>query len=151
MIGQKTAKIFIGIFLLLILIRSQAGAGQIGGDSQAKLQSARAVLSRVLGGRAGEFNLEIFESDSDRDTFEVEATGGKVTVRGNSAIALTRGVYYYLRNATHSQITWSGEHLNLPKSFPDFPVTSIATPCKFRLYYNVCAFGYTTAFWDWKR
>jgi alpha-N-acetylglucosaminidase len=151
MIGQKTAKIFIGIFLLLILIRSQAGAGQIAGDSQAKLQSARSVLSRVLGERAGEFNLEIFESGGDRDTFEVEAAGGKVTVRGNSAIALTRGVYFYLRNATHSQITWSGEHLNLPKSFPDFPVTSIATSCKFRLYYNVCAFGYTTAFWDWKR
>ncbi len=82
--------------------------------------------------------------------FEVEADQGVVNVSGNSAIALTRGAYYYLRYAVHAQFTWEGEHIVLPKTLPDFGPVRMASPYRYRLYYNVCAFGYTTPFWRWK-
>jgi len=37
------------------------------------------------------------------------------------------------------------------KEIVDFPLTSVDSRVSLRLYYNVCAFGYTTAFWKWPR
>ena len=110
---------------------------------------ARAVLNRIIGKSSSLFVLSELPSDSANDVFEVEASGGKVTIRGNSPVALTRGVYHYLRNAVHRQITWSDRQIRLPKRLPDFPKTRINTPFRYRLYYNVCAFGYTTVYWSW--
>ena len=116
------------------------------------ISSAYGVISRVLPGRESSFQLRLVDgpSWSGDDAFEVNAAGGVVTVEGNSAIALTRGVYYYLRHAVHAQFTWQGEHIDLPKVLPDFHSGKIVSPYKYRLYYNVCAFGYTTPFWGWK-
>jgi alpha-N-acetylglucosaminidase len=118
-----------------------------------KEQTAKAafdVLKRAIGKHADQFRFVVIPFSGINDAFEVEASGGRVTVRGNSAIAMTRGAYHYLRFALHSQVTWSGSNLSLPKRLPDFPRTRITSPYQYRLYYNVCAFGYTTAFWGWK-
>jgi alpha-N-acetylglucosaminidase len=113
------------------------------------IQPAKEVLKRILGTKADKFILDILDVKADNDVFEVEARDGKVFVKGNSTIALTRGVYHYLRYATSSMLTWSGKNLDLTGNLPDFPKTKISTPYKYRLYYNVCTYGYTTAFWDW--
>lgn len=108
------------------------------------------LLNRIIPGRASEFHLSLISNTKgNRDEFIVEASNGIVDIKGNSKIALTRGIYYYLRNATHSMVTWSGNHLDLPKTLPNFPRIKITSPYKYRLYYNVCTFGYTSAFWDW--
>ena len=117
---------------------------------QQSVKSAQEVLQRVLANKADQFVLELIPSQGTADEFEVEARDGNVFVKGNSAVALTRGAYHYLRFATHSQVTWSGKNLDLPARLPDFPKTHVISPYKFRLYHNVCAFGYTTAFWGWK-
>ena len=114
------------------------------------IKPSQEVLKRVLGEHAGQFVLEVIPASGTNDEFEVEAKGGKVFVKGSSSIALTRGAYHYLRYGAHSQVTWSGKNLNLPKRLPDFPKTHVSSPYQFRLYYNVCAFGYTTPFWGWK-
>lgn len=119
-------------------------------DSTEILSAAYGVIGRVLPGHEKDFRLEYVRDDSGNDMFQIEAAHGVVTVSGNSAIALTRGVYYYLRYAVHAQFTWEGEHIDLPKVLPDFRSARIITPYKYRLYYNVCAFGYTTPFWGWK-
>lgn len=139
--------------ILVALCLSFLGAGtreQAAVNKQQITKAAQEVLKRVLGKHADEFRFAVIPSRGTNDEFEVEAAGGIVTVSGNSAIALTRGAYHYLRYATHSQVTWSGSNLNLPKRLPDFPKTRISSPFQYRLYYNVCAFGYTTAFWGWK-
>lgn len=120
-------------------------------DSSRILRAAYGVIGRVMPAYEKDFRLELIKGDAGNDVFEVEAAHGIVTVKGNSPIALTRGVYFYLREATHNQFTWEGEHLDLPKTLPDFPVHRVTSPYEYRLYYNVCAFGYTTAFWDWKQ
>jgi alpha-N-acetylglucosaminidase len=136
-------------FLLVGGVDAARAAGPLHQDRQT-VTSAQGVVKRLLGARANGFKLELIPSENGHDVFEVEGKNGTVVVRGTSAIALTRGVYHYLRYATHSQVTWSGEHLNLPKPLPDYPKTRVSSPYNLRLYYNVCAFGYTTAFWGWK-
>ena len=114
------------------------------------IAAAQEVLKRVIGKHADQFRLVLLPPDGNNDAFEVEAAGGTVTVRGSNAVALTRGAYHYLRAATHSQVTWSGKHLNISRILPNFPKVRVTSPFEYRLYYNVCAFGYTTAFWGWK-
>ena len=139
--------------ILVALCLSLLGARpleQAAVDKHQVTKAANEVLKRVVGKHADQFRFEVVPFSGTNDAFEVEASGGKVTVRGNCAIALTRGAYHYLRSATHSQVTWSGSNLHLPKRLPDFPKTTVTSPYQYRLYYNVCAFGYTTAFWGWK-
>lgn len=148
-------KRFILAFLSIVLLYQpnlRAGTSSQA-DSQEMLSAAYGVVGRVLPGREKDFRLrlEADNSTGGRDAFAVHASHGIVTVTGNSAIALTRGVYYYLRHAVHAQFTWEGEHIDLPKALPDFVSPRIVSPYKYRLYYNVCAFGYTTVYWSWKQ
>jgi hypothetical protein len=138
------------VAILLIGAGSSASARGSLREGRQAVASAQGVVVRLLGARASEFELELMPSERGSDVFEVEGKNGIVVVRGTSPIALTRGVYHYLRQATHSQVTWSGKHLVLPKRLLDYSKTRVSSPYKLRLYYNVCAFGYTTAFWGWK-
>ncbi len=143
--------LFIMTLTILCVIPALSTAAMVRGESLREISAAYGVIGRVLPDYRKDFRLEIVKADSGKDMFEVEASHGIVTVRGNSAISLTRGVYFYLREATHSQYTWEGEHLDLPKVLPDFKRARVVSPYEYRLYYNVCAFGYTTTFWDWKQ
>jgi alpha-N-acetylglucosaminidase len=120
-------------------------------DGKSGVAAARQVLERVLGSRAASFDLTLVSAGDSLDMFEVASNGGRVTVRGTSPVALVRGTYHYLRNTCHCMVTWSGSHLDLPEAFPDCPREIVRTPYQFRQYFNICAFGYTTAFWDWNR
>jgi alpha-N-acetylglucosaminidase len=112
--------------------------------------SARAVLSRLLGPRAEAFSVGWIPPENGHEVFEVSASGGKVSVKGSSGLAICRGAYTYLRKECHSMVTWSGQHLEIPSRFPDWNGRAVS-PYQFVLYYNVCTFGYTTAFWNWER
>ncbi|WP_242135604.1 alpha-N-acetylglucosaminidase [Aestuariivivens marinum] len=112
--------------------------------------TAHEVLIRTLGEEnASRFSFRLEENDST-DAYKIEVKSNKVLITGNSSIALTRGAYDYLRNATNSMVTWSGSHINIPDKLPQYQKT-VTTPYKNRYYLNVCAFGYSTPYWDWKR
>ena len=115
------------------------------------VEAGRGVLVRLLGPRAGDFVLEAIPEDDGHPVYEVQASGGKVTVRGSSGAAIARGAYDYLRSACNCMVTWSGSHLPLPRQFPDCANKRVVCPYRFVQYYNACAFGYSTAFWDWQR
>ena len=108
------------------------------------------VLNRSIGEKnASRFILKYGNSDS-LDTYDIELEGKKVVVTGNSETALCRGVYDYLRNATHSIISWSGNRINIPENLPEYS-TSVQTPFKYRFYLGTVTHGYTTPYWDWHR
>ncbi len=142
---------FLIALLTLLLIGSIFSCNKSDTQNDPATVAARGVLERLLGERADDFILKKVSDPSDRDAFEILAHNGKVEIQGNSAIALTRGAYHYLRHACRAQVTWSGKHIELPERLPDYVDKKIVTPYNFRLYYNVCTFGYTTAFWDWPR
>lgn len=113
--------------------------------------AARAVFTRLLGDRAREFELDFIPAENGHLVYEVAASGGTVSVKGSSAVAICRGAYAYLRGACRAMVTWSGRHLELPARFPDQAHQHVVCPYRFVQYYNVCTFGYTTPFWNWER
>ncbi|WP_181307826.1 alpha-N-acetylglucosaminidase [Rufibacter sp. XAAS-G3-1] len=114
--------------------------------------AARGVMQRLIGDRAQDINLELLPASADSlETYEIEAKNGKLTVRGNSSVALTYGFYQYLKKGTNSMVSWSGNHLNLPTQWPDYAKERVTTPYKYRYFLNVVTYGYTTPYWDWER
>lgn len=114
-------------------------------------ERAGAVLRRVLRERAGEFDLTVAKERGPMLRYEYFASGGRVTIKASSPVALCRGAYAYLREHCGAMVTWSGSHLDLPEKLPAAPVTRVSSPYQHVQYMNVCTFGYTAAFWDWER
>lgn len=85
------------------------------------------------------------------DAFEVSASGGTVHVRGTSNVAICRGAYEYLKDACHVQVSWNGGAVKVPAKLPDYVKRSVVGPNRWRHYFNICTFGYTTVWWDWVR
>jgi alpha-N-acetylglucosaminidase len=113
--------------------------------------AARGVLQRMIGERATNFTFEEIPTDNGLDVYEIEAAGGKVIIRGSSGVSLSRGAYAYLREACNCMSTWAGRNTNLPAVLPDFARRRVVSPFPLRQYYNVCTYGYTTAYWDWNQ
>ncbi|MBS1704723.1 MAG: alpha-N-acetylglucosaminidase C-terminal domain-containing protein [Armatimonadetes bacterium] len=113
--------------------------------------AAKGVLQRLIGKRAAQFSFKQIDSTEGRDRYTVSASQGKVQVVGTTAVAMCRGAYDYLKDYCHCLVTWDGDQLALPTTFPDAQLDSGPNPNIYRHYFNVCTFGYTTAFWDWKR
>ncbi|GAB3663454.1 alpha-N-acetylglucosaminidase [Echinicola sediminis] len=141
---MKYIQILLGIILLLFAGCEQAPS------KPAEIIHAYQVLERVLGPEnARKFQLELVAKDS-LDFYHIDASEGAVVVRGTSSTTLTRGVYDYLKNATHSIISWSGNRIYIPEKLPDY-TTEVKTPFKFRYYLNTVTHGYTSPYWDWER
>ncbi|GGZ13051.1 alpha-N-acetylglucosaminidase [Echinicola pacifica] len=112
--------------------------------------SAYNVLNRVIGeDHAKKFQLELVVKDS-LDYYSINTEGDKVIIQGTSSTTLTRGAYDYLKNATHSIISWSGNRINIPDRLPQYK-TTVKTPFKFRYYLNTVTHGYSTPYWGWER
>ncbi len=113
--------------------------------------AAEGVLRRTVGSAAGAFKLADLPSEGGLDVYEVEASGGHVHVAGSSAVAISRGAYDYIRTACKRQVTWGRPHVELPRTPPDYAKQRVVCPNKYRHYFNVCTFGYSTVWWDFKR
>lgn len=124
----------------------------LAGGTPAPISAAQGVLQRTVGSAVSGFELSLLPAREDKlDSFTIEAQGGKVRVAGTSAVAICRGAYEYLRDACHCQVNWSGSNVRLPKALPDYAKREVVTPNRYRHYYNICTFGYSAVWWDWKR
>ena len=119
--------------------------------SQKNKLSVTEVLERVIGKEnANRFELELNLDSSKPDWFSLQNKNNKILVKGNSQIALTRGVYDYIKNECKGIYSWSGSNINIPSILPKVD-RKVESPYQFRYYFNVVTHGYTTAYWDWKR
>lgn len=112
--------------------------------------SVLAVLQRVTDGELD--NVSVIEvRDNEPEWFEVNASNGEARVTGNSKSAMAYGAYQYLREQGALSVSWEGKRVAIPATFPDFDGEKTYTPFSQRAYLNVCAYGYTTPWWDWAR
>lgn len=109
------------------------------------------MLERTIGPRARNFRLQLLPGSGSGDTFQLQVRQGVVTVRGTSGVAICRGAYEYLKDRCNCFVSWEGANTKLPAKFPDQALTTGRCDLPFRHYYNICTFGYTTAFWNWQR
>ena len=128
-----------------------ASAWQRDTDGASWIPAARAALDRVLGSRAGDFRLEPIGPEDGCEVYEAAASGGQVTIRGSSGVAILRGAYAYLRDTGQAMICWSGRRAEFAQRMPDYAFRKVVCPNRFVQYFNPCTFGYSTAFWDWER
>lgn len=84
------------------------------------------------------------------DMYEIEATGGHLTLKGSSPSAICYAMDKYLRDACGSMICWSGSKLDIPNAWPDWKEEAVS-PYGLRYFLNVCTFGYTAPYWNWDR
>lgn len=121
--------------------------------ANAASRAAHGVISRAFGAEAASrFNFKpLLAATSGNDTFEYEATGGRVTVRGTSPVAMTRGAYEYLKDNGLGEAGWSASRIDTSKRWPDSVPARRSSPVKFRYYLNVVTFGYSTPYWTWER
>jgi alpha-N-acetylglucosaminidase len=110
------------------------------------VNAARALLERVLGPRAHEFDVELVEGP---DAFEIEASGGRVLLRGTSGVAIASALRHYLK-ACGRHVTWDEPAPSLPDRLPALRAR-VTSPWRYRYHFNFCTFGYSTAFWNWAR
>lgn len=140
-----------------------------------QLAAAIALVGRVLPAQqAARFTISITESvvpssvdinrtsggDPPRDgvfslpkpSFSVAAGSNEtVALSGTSGVAVASALNRYLTDVAGGQVnTWFTHQL--PSTLPP-PTDSITVTSPYALshYLNVCAFGYSTAWWDWAR
>lgn len=113
--------------------------------------AAKGVLQRLLGSKSKAFAFQQIEPENGKDVYEIEAKNGKITIKGSTGVAMARGAYDYIKNACHRQVTWDNWKVDLPEVLPDQAQKRVVCPNKFRHYFNVCTFGYTTVWWKWDR
>jgi alpha-N-acetylglucosaminidase len=131
-------------YLLIIALIST-----LSGFSQNKY--AQDVLTRTLSpNNAQRFELILKKDKSATDSYTVNVSNNKIVVTGNTSVALCRGAYDYLKNATHSMYTWNGNNVSLPLQLPSYN-TQVTSPFPYKFYMNVVTHGYTTCYWDWQR
>ena len=99
-------------------------------ESQGPLQIAEGVISRTVGSTDG-ITLEEIPSADGKDCYEIDAKDGKLLIKGSSPSAICYAFNKYLRYACGSMVTWGGENLNLPETWPDWQ-ESATSPYKFR-------------------
>lgn len=112
---------------------------------------ARQVIERLTDVSTAHINFEVLPQHENKDGYAVTCQNGKLTLKGSSPTAFTYAFYCYARQACHSMASWSGSTLHLPAQSADFEVPVTYSPYQFRYFLNVCTFGYTTPYWDWKR
>jgi alpha-N-acetylglucosaminidase len=135
-------------FILTLLILALS----TGAQAQLNYKTAYELIKRVVPQRASAFVIEQIPSAGGKDVFEIGHRGSKILLRGNKGVAVASGLYYYLTEYCHCQITWNGTNLNLPAKLP-LPTQTIRknTPYQYRYYLNYCTFNYSMSWWDWPR
>ena len=145
-------KIFlIGLLLIGLGCQEYQGNSKLSEDQSTIALAARSVLERTLGNKAQTIILDTLPLIDGRDQYTYGASQGKLTVKGSSATALTRGVYDYLKDHNLGMLDWSGPHFRIPDKWPDTESKTVVTPFKIRHAYNAVTSGYSTPYWDWPR
>ncbi len=113
--------------------------------------AARGVIQRLAPSLSDRVHFATIPADQGRDVYEYQSTGGILTVRGNTGVAMCRGFYDYLQANQLGMVSWGGAQLVIPANLPESPLTRVTTPYDHRFYFNVVTYGYTMPYWTWDR
>lgn len=120
--------------------------------AQINPEASRQLVKRILPEHSSAFILESIMPENGKDVFEIESRNNKIVLRGSNGVSLASAFYYYLTEYCHSQITWNGSNLKMPKTLPKVSgKIHKATPYEYRYYLNYCTFNYSMSWWDWPR
>ena len=125
-------------------------AAAAGTSAASQGSPAAAVLQRVLGAQAAARFSFAPAPACNGACLQVSAAGGHVAVQASSPVDQAYAAASYLRQAGALDSSWEGGRVAVPARLPDAHWSS-SSPFALRAYLNVCAFGYSTVWWDWAR
>ncbi|MDY3064169.1 MAG: alpha-N-acetylglucosaminidase TIM-barrel domain-containing protein [Bacteroidaceae bacterium] len=139
------------LFLSSLLLLSALTVGAQ--TKPASTSAAHDVIKRFCGKE--KINLSLNQKatpgiNTDQYTYSVD-NKGKLTIEGNSPVALCRGFYDFVRTNGYGINAWSGNRLKLPASLKPSAPKTVTSPFRHHYYYNVVTYGYTNPYWDWNR
>ena len=89
-----------------------------------------------------------------KDIFIITSKDDKPCVRGNSILAITTGINWYLNHYAHINISWSQLKIDDIENY-DFPLPEKeeihVCDADYRYYLNYCTFSYSMSVWTWER
>jgi alpha-N-acetylglucosaminidase len=145
---RRSAFASLALLALLALLATSAWPAASSFD----LEPERGVLTRLLRGRASQFELGIMAAADGHERFRISAANGRIDVQGSTPSALLFGVNWYLKYVAHVQISTNGIRLGPAGSFPlPAGVIDRQTPYKYRYALNQNIDGYTAPYWSWAR
>lgn len=139
-------------------------------DVKAEVVNPEAVsnfLSRILGQRTTDKGQQLIVTILDEnlaqqltansqqpDAFIITSKDGKPCVKGNSVLAITTGVNWYLNHYAHINISWSQLTIDDVENYV-FPIPEKEErhicSADYRYYLNYCTFSYSMSVWTWER
>lgn len=114
------------------------------------------LLNRIGGnGTAGRFVTVVDDalSTNGKDVFVITSQDGKPCIKGNSTIAVTTGINWYLNHVAHVNLTWNNLTTDLTGVTLPVPSGEEKHTCSvdYRYYLNYCTFSYSMSTWTWER
>jgi len=139
---RKTFVLIISAFALFLSVScTQRNSGE---------KAVLRVIENQIGSAKG-IQVKLSGATEDGlDSYRLTASEGKVLIEATTPTAACYGFNEYLQAACGGMISWSGKHLPLGESWPDWSAEG-KTPYELRNFLNVCTFGYTAPYWDWKK
>ena len=139
-------------------------------DVKAEVVNPEAVsnfLNRILGQRTTDNGQQLIVTILDKnitqtptakrqqpDAFIITSKDGKPCVKGNSVLAITTGVNWYLNHYAHINISWNQLTIDDIENY-DFPIPEKEErhicSADYRYYLNYCTFSYSMSTWTWER
>src|ERR1700761_9195083 len=113
-------------------------------------QASAAALKRLFGPAADHIRLSL-EPGGARTWYEAQGREGRLSVRGDTPVALVRGACAALADAGCAHVSWDGTHAKPAFAWPDLATGRVESPFAHRAYLNTCTYGYTTPWWGWDR
>ena len=113
--------------------------------------AARELVARVLPQHTGSFACAVIPQDDGKDVFEIEASDGKIALRGNNGIAIATAFNWYLREHCLVNYDWEAAGPLQLSAAPPLPKAKLRQACAApeRFALNYCTYGYTFPFWKW--
>ncbi|MBR5073713.1 MAG: alpha-N-acetylglucosaminidase [Bacteroidales bacterium] len=114
-----------------------------------KEKAVSALIERVTPGYSSSFTLKI-NSEEGPQRYAYDTRDGKILLEGNTTISLCVAYYQYLRKWCNVNLSYCGNHIELPATLPLPARTEGEINGEFRSFFNYCSFSYTAAWWDWE-
>lgn len=108
------------------------------------------MLTRRIPLVADSFETELVESENE--FYTVRCDNEKIKITGSTIIAITNGIYDYLRKICKLNWSWCGNNeLRADKLIAFEGELHKVIKQKYRVYMNYCTLGYSMSWWNWER
>lgn len=144
-------------FLLCLILLTSYSCTDTSNVSLSNNSNISDFLNRIGGENAAEkfvFVIDESLSENGKDVFVITSKDDKPCIKGNSTLAVTTGINWYLNHYAHINLSWNQLIID------DLANRELPLPSKeehhvcdadYRYYLNYCTFSYSMSVWTWER